>query len=135
MIISFRAQPILRILGSGKGRKPFYINHTVHPCNLSAWLTDFVEVRIVEVSGWRVINLGYRNPSTSEIIISRSWGQSLSIFVTCTLLNMIYFYLPSEVLSSLILVSCFTCYIGLNILATCNTEMGGLTEESREKVQ
>ena len=37
------------------------------------------QTHIVEVFGWQVINLSYRNPSTSEIIISRSWGQSINL--------------------------------------------------------
>ena len=52
MAISFRVQLILHILGSGKDRNPFYLDHNMYPCYLDARFFDFVGVRVVKVSGY-----------------------------------------------------------------------------------
>lgn len=38
--ISFRAYPILHILGNEKGCNPFYLDRTVYPCHLNPSTTD-----------------------------------------------------------------------------------------------
>ena len=52
MAVPFRAQPILRILGSRKDHNPFYLDYTMYPCYLDPRFFDFVGTRVVKVSGY-----------------------------------------------------------------------------------
>lgn len=74
MAIPLRTQPALHILGSGNGRKPFDLDHAIYSCHFGARFVDLIVARFIGVSGQRVVNLGYRNPSTSEIIMSGAYG-------------------------------------------------------------
>ena len=51
MTVSFGAQPILHIFGSGKDSNPFYLDHNMYLCYLDARFFDFIGVLVVEVSG------------------------------------------------------------------------------------
>ena len=49
MAIPLKAQPILHILGSGKGHKSIDLIHTICSYHLGARFLDLVETHVVEV--------------------------------------------------------------------------------------